>query len=1065
MAIGSKLRLVWTKGAGAPEVPLSISGSPITSAQIGVNYGSWAAVGAGGTGPYTYSLYSGAYPTGLSIDPVSGVSTGTPSVSGNFNNIGVRVTDSASPTPATADLPLFNLSVAAAGELIVLFGNSVKNEAGSGLTAAATVQVNALANTVLIAAVFIGGGVSDNVTGVTATGYTGVATAMTRICGAKGSLGSRNHNCELWVLFNPPLGDNIITATRNGTNGTRFYVAGSVAYDVDQVAGVVNSTAVFANAPGSPNYSSNLTTTQNGLMVISAFSGQETGTATAAVMAGQTAIQDCEPSGQEYYGGLSYKNAPTAGGIAMGAGTGASNWRSCIVASLSLKPTTHVTVAPTFYAAKGGDDLLDGLTRGNAVATPARIQKFPKQSGKIIYVDGFVRPTAAPAAPTDYVFALSENGTLAEPVRVLPYDATPSAILGDVLYNTGWSAATLAETNSFFASIEKRAMGAALEWGMAATLDGMLLMPAQWSKAGYPTGIQFWDDAAPGSPAFYHYTPAEWGGSSDPSKMVSYSGTAGNYSVVIKDPDIGTHYLTQTPVGSALCYRGAGSNTAEVVEITGYNQAAGTITATGCDAFPAEDDGYWAVRFHPRDLVMLGQYAYTAARTDIFAAFPAAGDRGVIRYNFGLNLNGDYLHYNIGIGRCCATPGLSNQRVVNIVGDGNIMNGAIVAQFGICGSPDGININSTSDGAVHTNVRVLEGYDTSNAWRNFGSNWTVTGAYVRDVTGTFAYAGGNAINGIFTNSDFCEQFGIHGNVATSYSNSQSIQFTKLGLANCVSPITSQKTSAADKLIHEKSNTYTQIFVTGARSYAGTFDNAYAFRLDGGDYNSLIDRTYVANAPGGNILADNSAPNNASNSGMIVRRSVMPCLGVAAISCSGVLIQDIRTTATGGNTEAQWTSVGGATTPPARVTQTTVAFTGAPSDADWEIMSRNAGGAGGYSAFQLGPDTWDWQFPAYGAARTMVDLILTTSDVFSGYPQNKVIGGIVKARPGSTLSLPAGVTDNNSFGIDAGTIRYTAGTLSAAKTITVRETNAAATNGPTRDTVINITMRDPFATFG
>lgn len=1045
---------------------LAISGSPITTATQNIAYAGFTVTASGGTAPYTFSIASGALPTGLTLG-ASGVLPGTPTVSGTFASIVIRVTDSTPVTPQTADLAAFTITVAAAASLAVLFGNSVKNQttASSALTSTATVQVNAAASQVLIAAVFIGGGAADNVTTVTATGFSGTPTTMTRACGAKGNLASRNHNCEIWYLLNPPLGDNIITATRGGILSSRFYVAGLVAYDVDTAAGIITSMATFTNAPGVASHSLPITTGEADLMLITAFSGQENGTATAAAIAGQTAVQDCEPSGQEYYGGLSYKQAGAAGAYQMGADTGASAWRSTIVATIALRAVTHVDVAPTFYAATDGDDANSGLTRVLAVKTPSRIQKFPEQPGKIIYVDGFIRPTAAPAAVTDYVFTLSESGTAALPVRVAAYDATPSAILGDVVYNTGWSAATEAETNSFFASIEKRAMGATMQWGMAATLGGMMLMPAQWSKTGVPTGIHYWDDAAPGSLNFYHYTPSEHG-YNDAAKMVSYtstvSATEGVFTITIKDPDIGTRYGTNTPVGRALCYRGGGSNTAQVVAITGYDQGAGTITAANCSAYPASADGYWAVRFHPRDLVSSGQYAYSQDMTTIFAAFSTGEDRGVVRYNFGLNLDGDYLQYNIGIGRCCATPGLSNQRVVNITGDNSSMTGAIVAQFGISGSPDGININSTSNAATFTTVSILEGWDTSNGWRNFGTGWTVTGAYIRGLSGTYAYAGGNA-TGTFTSSDFCEQFGIHGNVGTSYQDSLNVTFSYLGVANCVSPITAQLDTKSRRT---KSNQYLNNFITGARSLdASLFDNAYAFRLDGGDYSSLFDRNYVANASGGNILTDNPAPNTASNDGMIFRRSVMPCFGVDAISCSGVLIQDIRTTATGGNTEAQWTSVGGATTAPARVTQTTVAFTGALSDADWEIMSRNANGAGGYSAFQLGPNTWDWQFPAYGGTITMVDLILTTTAVFSGYQVNKVIGAIVKARPGSTLSLPAGLTDNNSFALEAGTIRYTAGTLTAAKSITVRETNASASNGPTRDTVINITMRSPFTTFG
>ena len=47
---------------------------------------------AGGVSPYTYSISSGALPTGLSLDPTTGQLAGTPSTSGTFT-FGVRATD------------------------------------------------------------------------------------------------------------------------------------------------------------------------------------------------------------------------------------------------------------------------------------------------------------------------------------------------------------------------------------------------------------------------------------------------------------------------------------------------------------------------------------------------------------------------------------------------------------------------------------------------------------------------------------------------------------------------------------------------------------------------------------------------------------------------------------------------------------------------------------------------------------------------------------------------------------------------------------------------------------
>ncbi len=88
--------------------PLSISGTPVTSATQSTAYTGFTASASGGTLPYTYSLV-GSWPTGISVNSSSGVVSGTPTVSGTFASLSVRVTDGAS---ATADLATFTLTVA-----------------------------------------------------------------------------------------------------------------------------------------------------------------------------------------------------------------------------------------------------------------------------------------------------------------------------------------------------------------------------------------------------------------------------------------------------------------------------------------------------------------------------------------------------------------------------------------------------------------------------------------------------------------------------------------------------------------------------------------------------------------------------------------------------------------------------------------------------------------------------------------------------------------------------------------------------------------------------------------
>ncbi len=47
---------------------------------------------AGGSGSYTWSIISGSLPTGLSLEPSSGIITGTPAVPGTYDFV-VQVND------------------------------------------------------------------------------------------------------------------------------------------------------------------------------------------------------------------------------------------------------------------------------------------------------------------------------------------------------------------------------------------------------------------------------------------------------------------------------------------------------------------------------------------------------------------------------------------------------------------------------------------------------------------------------------------------------------------------------------------------------------------------------------------------------------------------------------------------------------------------------------------------------------------------------------------------------------------------------------------------------------
>ena len=80
---------------------LAITTSSLPGATVGSGYGKTLTV-TGGRSPYTWSLASGALPTGLSLDTLKGVIWGTPTAAGTYSFV-VRVKDSAAATAVHAE--------------------------------------------------------------------------------------------------------------------------------------------------------------------------------------------------------------------------------------------------------------------------------------------------------------------------------------------------------------------------------------------------------------------------------------------------------------------------------------------------------------------------------------------------------------------------------------------------------------------------------------------------------------------------------------------------------------------------------------------------------------------------------------------------------------------------------------------------------------------------------------------------------------------------------------------------------------------------------------------------
>lgn len=109
-----------THGSGGG-TPLSISGTPVTTASRGSAYGGFSATASGGTLPYTYSVASGALPGGITLNSSTGAVSGTATGAGVYSGIVIRVTDGAS---NTADLASFTITCTYIGLLSAGLGQN-----------------------------------------------------------------------------------------------------------------------------------------------------------------------------------------------------------------------------------------------------------------------------------------------------------------------------------------------------------------------------------------------------------------------------------------------------------------------------------------------------------------------------------------------------------------------------------------------------------------------------------------------------------------------------------------------------------------------------------------------------------------------------------------------------------------------------------------------------------------------------------------------------------------------------------------------------------------------------
>jgi len=94
---------------------LIITTPSLPNGAVGVTYNATLTAN-GGSSPYTWSIDSGTLPTGLNLDSVTGIISGTPTASGD-STITMKVSDNS--TPVESDTKEYTVTIAASGVLII----------------------------------------------------------------------------------------------------------------------------------------------------------------------------------------------------------------------------------------------------------------------------------------------------------------------------------------------------------------------------------------------------------------------------------------------------------------------------------------------------------------------------------------------------------------------------------------------------------------------------------------------------------------------------------------------------------------------------------------------------------------------------------------------------------------------------------------------------------------------------------------------------------------------------------------------------------------------------------
>lgn len=199
--------------------PLVITTSGFNTAITGTFFSATMAA-VGGTGPYRWTLSSGALPPGLTINALNGIISGQPTTAGNYG-FTVRATDSSVPAQTTTA----NLSIRVTPPLVVTSLNLARGTVGLPYSVQLTASGGAPAYTWAVTGSLPDGLSLNPSSGVISGTPTGAATTSFTVEVSDLSTPSQNASAMISIVISPPGSLVITTASLPDGVNQRSYSA------------------------------------------------------------------------------------------------------------------------------------------------------------------------------------------------------------------------------------------------------------------------------------------------------------------------------------------------------------------------------------------------------------------------------------------------------------------------------------------------------------------------------------------------------------------------------------------------------------------------------------------------------------------------------------------------------------------------------------------------------------------------------------------------------------------------------------------------------------------------